>query len=66
MPGGKVVTRISACNLASWRMVTPDADWLDGAFSAVYRTRMLDYSFTHWRDPSPLLQGYLPLTLARA
>ncbi len=37
----------------------------EGAFSAADRRRMLDFSFKHWKRHSPLLKGYLALTLAR-
>ena len=44
----------------------PDDSWSGGVFSDDDRTRMLDFSFKHWRRHSPLLKGYLALTLARA
>ncbi len=44
----------------------PDESWTGGVFSADDRKTMLDFSFRHWRDHSPLLKGYLALTLERA
>ncbi len=44
----------------------PDDDWTGGVFSAEERRRMLDHSWSHWREHSPLLKGYLALTLDRA
>ena len=44
----------------------PDAGWTGGVFSADDSARMLDTSFAHWRDHSPLLKGYLALTLERS
>ncbi len=44
----------------------PDESWSGGVFSADERQRMLEFSFRHWRRHSPLLKGYLALTLARA
>lgn len=58
-----------------WEIVTflnhvlssyPDASWTGGVFSDDDRRAMLDFSFRHWRKHSPLLKGYLTLTLARA
>lgn len=58
-----------------WEMITminyavsqyPDASWSDGMFDTAYRTRLLNYSFKHWKMHSPLLKGYLALTLLRA
>ncbi len=58
-----------------WEMVTflnfvlssyPSEDWTGGVFTADDRERMLAFSFRHWREHSPLLKGYLALTLARA
>jgi uncharacterized protein YfaS (alpha-2-macroglobulin family) len=43
-----------------------DEEWTGGVFTADDRARMLDFSFAHWRQHSPLLKGYLTLTLARA
>ncbi len=58
-----------------WEMVTflnwvlssyPDESWTGGVFTADDRRRMLDFSFRHWQRHSPLLKGYLALTLKRA
>lgn len=35
-------------------------------FTDADRARMLDHGFTHWREHSPYLKGYLALTLGRA
>ena len=43
----------------------PDKSWIGGVFSSEDRQRMLNFSFRHWREHSPLLKGYLALTLAR-
>jgi len=60
---------------ACWESVTylnfvlssfPDESWTGGAFSKEDRQRMLDFSFRHWREHSPMLKGYLALTLKRA
>ena len=44
----------------------PDPSWTGGVFSDDDRRVMLDHSFRHWRDHSPLIKGYLALTLERA
>ncbi|MCB1035683.1 MAG: hypothetical protein KDD47_17815, partial [Acidobacteria bacterium] len=44
----------------------PDDSWTGGVFSADDRRTMLDFSFRHWKQHSPLLKGYLTLTLDRA
>jgi uncharacterized protein YfaS (alpha-2-macroglobulin family) len=44
----------------------PDESWSGGVFTADERERMLDFSFRHWKHHSPLLKGYLALTLERA
>jgi len=44
----------------------PDDSWTDGVFSSGDRQSMLDFSFRHWREHSPMLKGYLALTLKRA
>jgi uncharacterized protein YfaS (alpha-2-macroglobulin family) len=58
-----------------WELITflnytlscyPDDDWTGSVFTSEDRQRMLDFSFRHWREHSPLLKGYLTLTLARA
>jgi len=43
-----------------------DESWTGGVFTADDRRTMLDFSFRHWREHSPLLKGYLALTLERA
>jgi uncharacterized protein YfaS (alpha-2-macroglobulin family) len=44
----------------------PDESWTGGVFGADDRQRMLDFSFRHWKQHSPLTKGYLALTLERA
>lgn len=44
----------------------PDASWTGGAISEADKKTMLDFSFKHWKQHSPLLKGYLALTLHRA
>ncbi len=44
----------------------PDETWGQNVFTAADRKKMLDFSFTHWRDHSPYLKGFLALTLHRA
>jgi uncharacterized protein YfaS (alpha-2-macroglobulin family) len=44
----------------------PDDSWTGGVFTDDERQRMLDFSFRHWRQHSPLTKGYLALTLERA
>ena len=44
----------------------PDESWTGGVFTDDERQRMLDFSFRHWRQHSPLTKGYLALTLERA
>jgi alpha-2-macroglobulin len=43
----------------------PDKSWTADRFDDAYRKRLLDYSFAHWKEHSPLLKGYLALTLHR-
>ncbi len=43
----------------------PDESWTGSVFSAEDRRRMLEFSFRHWREHSPMLKGYLALTLKR-
>jgi uncharacterized protein YfaS (alpha-2-macroglobulin family) len=43
----------------------PDDSWTGGLFDEAYRKRLLDFSFKHWKSHSPLLKGYLALTLHR-
>jgi len=44
----------------------PDESWTGRVFTDDERERMLDFSFRHWRQHSPLTKGYLALTLERA
>jgi uncharacterized protein YfaS (alpha-2-macroglobulin family) len=44
----------------------PDDSWTNGVFTDDDRQRMLDFSFRHWKQHSPLTKGYLSLTLERA
>jgi alpha-2-macroglobulin len=44
----------------------PDATWTGGVFSDDDRRQMLEFSFRHWKEHSPLLKSYLALTLERA
>ena len=44
----------------------PDPEWSGHLFSDDDRRRMLDFSFRHWREHSPLLKGYLALVLTRS
>ncbi len=44
----------------------PDESWTGGVFTADERQQMLDFSFRHWKQHSPLTKGYLALTLERA
>jgi len=43
----------------------PDDSWSQGLFDETYRRKLLDYSFKNWKEHSPLLKGYLALTLKR-
>jgi uncharacterized protein YfaS (alpha-2-macroglobulin family) len=43
----------------------PDESWTGGVFTAAERTRMLNFSFRHWKKHSPYTKGYLSLTLKR-
>lgn len=43
----------------------PDSSWTGDVFTADDRQKMLDHSFAHWRQHSPLLKSYLALTLQR-
>ena len=52
-----------------WEMVTflnyvlssyPDDSWTGGVFTAEERRQMLDFSFRHWRQHSPLLKATSP------
>jgi len=44
----------------------PDTSWSDHIYSPKDRQKMLDHSFKHWKELSPLLKSYLALTLHRA
>jgi uncharacterized protein YfaS (alpha-2-macroglobulin family) len=44
----------------------PDVSWTGDVFTEDERQQMLSFSFRHWREHSPLLKGYLTLTLLRA
>jgi uncharacterized protein YfaS (alpha-2-macroglobulin family) len=41
-------------------------EWTGGVFSKAERREMLDFSFKHWKQHSPLLKSMLALTLHRA
>ncbi len=43
----------------------PDDSWTGGVFTADDRRQMLDFSFGHWKQHSPLSKGHLALTLER-
>ncbi|MGZ3705756.1 MAG: alpha-2-macroglobulin family protein, partial [Bdellovibrionota bacterium] len=43
----------------------PSPQWTGGAFDEAYRKKLLDFSFKHWKEHSPLVKGYLALTLNR-
>ncbi|MBN2054947.1 hypothetical protein JW905_08490 [bacterium] len=43
----------------------PDESYYGGGFSMADRRRMLDFSFTWWRDLSPYAKAHLALTLQR-
>lgn len=43
----------------------PDSSWTGGLFDDAYRKRLADYSFLNWKMHSPLIKGYLALTLKR-
>ncbi|MDH4066391.1 MAG: hypothetical protein OEW19_18470, partial [Acidobacteriota bacterium] len=58
-----------------WQLVTflnyvlssyPDESWTGGVFTAAERGAMLEFSFRHWREHSPLSKAQLALTLARS
>ena len=68
------IVRDMVDNDCCWELVTylnyvlsnyPDDSWTDGVFTAADRERMLDFSFAHWKQHSPLLKLYLALTLER-
>jgi uncharacterized protein YfaS (alpha-2-macroglobulin family) len=43
----------------------PDDSWYKPSFDTAYRRSLLDYSFAHWKEHSPMLKGQLALTLKR-
>lgn len=43
----------------------PDSSWTKGVFSENDRKEMIDFSFSHWKQHSPMLKGFLALTLKR-
>ena len=43
----------------------PDMAWTGGLFTEAERTRMLDFSFKHWKQHSPYSKCQLALTLKR-
>jgi uncharacterized protein YfaS (alpha-2-macroglobulin family) len=43
----------------------PDETWTAGALTMEERKTILDFSFKHWKQHSPMLKGYLALTLKR-
>ncbi len=58
-----------------WELVTflnyvlssyPDDSWTGGVFTHDEQKEMLDFSFAHWKQHSPLLKAYLALTLQRS
>jgi uncharacterized protein YfaS (alpha-2-macroglobulin family) len=69
------LVRLMMSHDCCWEFVTflnyalssyPDESWSGGVFTAAERKQMLDFSFRHWKEHSPLLKGYLTLTLKRA
>ncbi|HEV8632307.1 MAG TPA: alpha-2-macroglobulin family protein, partial [Thermoanaerobaculia bacterium] len=51
--------------LSSYEKGSPGEDWTGGVFTAAERKRMLDFSFKHWKQHSPLLKSMLALSLHR-
>jgi uncharacterized protein YfaS (alpha-2-macroglobulin family) len=43
----------------------PDTSWHQNLFTKDEQAEMLNFSFSHWREHSPLVKGYLALTLSR-
>lgn len=43
----------------------PDASWTENGLTAAERKEILAFSFKHWKRHSPMLKGYLALTLKR-
>ena len=44
----------------------PDPSWMNDALKPEERRAILDFCFKHWKEHSPLLKGYLALSLKRA
>lgn len=44
----------------------PDPDWIEELLPAAERRKVLDFSFGHWRQHSPMLKLMLAMTLERA
>ncbi|HEY4229013.1 MAG TPA: alpha-2-macroglobulin family protein [Thermoanaerobaculia bacterium] len=44
----------------------PDPSWMNDALKPEERRAILGFCFKHWKEHSPLLKGYLALTLKRA
>ena len=43
----------------------PDPSWTRGGLTKKERTKILDFTFGHWKQHSPMLKAYLALTLKR-
>jgi len=43
----------------------PDESWSGGVFTREERLKMLDFSFSHWKEHSPRMKSCLALTLKR-
>lgn len=57
-----------------WEMVTtvlfalssyPDETWSGGVFTSVFREKLLNFSFSHWKEHAPRVKAYLALVLNR-
>ncbi len=44
----------------------PDPEWIDDFLPATERKKVLDFSFKHWKQHSPMLKLMLAMTLERA
>ena len=44
----------------------PDPSWVNDALKPEERRAILEFCFKHWKEHSPLLKGYLALTLKRS
>jgi uncharacterized protein YfaS (alpha-2-macroglobulin family) len=44
----------------------PDSSWTGGVFTDAERSKMLNFSFKHWKQHAPFLKGLLALTLKRS